>query len=911
MMNHNENHILNSAQINKSFKNIEQKSDVIAHQWQSEVMRFSGLEFEEPGSHLKYRELTDQVLSLLFDNNSDESGAQEIGVGLARLHPVHPNVIEATGKLWGNQLMNIDNINTLQELYQRLINILTSMAVGYFLKSPETLHMRNENINSEISSKSRYSIKELEENKLYHEANIRELLHSYQVSEDRFQQIIENALDGIFQVDTSGLIVFCNNSFAEILGYTKDELVGRSFRTVMDVGDLPKVSPLVQQLKEGIPINDEFRLRHKNGNLIDVSTRVVSHDEDGKILITGFITDITDRKQAEEELRASEEINRAILNASNASISMIDAAGTFMALNEKTAKRFGKRVKELLGTCVYDYFPPDVASARKAVIDKVFHTAKGIILEETSKGSYFEHRIDPILDPQGNVFWVVIFVNDITDRKQSEEVLRTNEATVRAIFNATDASIYMHDRAGTIIALNRMAAMRLGMTEYELIGKCVYDQIPPDVGKTRKLVVDQVFNSGVGRVFEDIREGIDYENRIAPVLDPQGGVTRVVIYANDITSRKQAEIALIESESRYRTLAEAAQDMIFIVNSDDCIEYINHFSAGKLGKRPEEIIGKSRSLIFSKKASDEQLKVIKKVFRTGETNYSEEMMGFQEGKSWWSVWLIPIKDVKGAVTKVMGVARDITSLKQTQNTLEQTNETLEKRVSERTAELVKSQNQLSALTRQIITSQEDERRRLARALHDEAGQALITIKYDLASIVEEFFFDYQQLHQHISRSMQTIDQAMAHIRRLAENLRPPVLDVAGINISLKEHCWDISTRTSLSIDYRGVELPELPEEISICLYRFVQEALTNVLRHAKASSVKVTLSYRKNMITLTVLDDGQGMNTTYYLEGIGLQGMRERLNLLGGRLVLQSSPGNGVRVSARVPWVGSMKKSIV
>jgi PAS domain S-box-containing protein len=456
-----------------------------------------------------------------------------------------------------------------------------------------------------------------------------------------------------------------------------------------------------------------------------------------------------------------------------------------------------------------------------------------------------------------------------------------------------------------------MTANRLGKSLDELIGTCIYDHFPPDVGKSRKLLIDQVFSSGVGLVFEDIREGTYFENRIAPILDLKGEVTRVVIYATDITSRKQTEIALIESESRYRTLAEAAQDMIFIINPDDCIEYVNEFAARKLGKRNEEIIGKSRSLIFSKKASDEQLKLIKKVFRTGETNYSEEMMGFQEGRSWWSIWLIPIKDNKGVVIKVMGIARDITSLKQTQDALKQTNEMLEKRVSERTAELVKSQNQLSALTRQIITSQEDERRQLARALHDEAGQALITIKYDLASIVEEFFFDYQQLHQHISRSMQTIDQAMAHIRRLAENLRPPVLDVAGINISLKEHCRDISARTSLSIDYRGVELPELPEEISICLYRFVQEALTNVLRHAKASSVKVTLSYRKNMITLTVLDDGQGMNTTYYLEGIGLQGMRERLNLLGGRLELRSSPGNGVRVSACLPWIGSMKKSIV
>ncbi|MCJ7723660.1 MAG: PAS domain S-box protein, partial [Anaerolineales bacterium] len=543
-------------------------------------------------------------------------------------------------------------------------------------------------------------------------------MHSYQVSEERFQRIIENALDGIYQVDTSGLIVFCNNSFAEILGYTKDELLGRSFRTVMDVEDFPNICSRVQRLQGGMPINGEFRLRHKNGNLIDVSIRVVSHDEDGKILITGFITDITNRKQA-------------------------------------------------------------------------------------------------------------------------EEVLRTNEATVWAIFNATDASISMFDSSGTILAINNMTATRLGKSLDELIGTCIYDHFPPDVGKSRKLLIDQVFNSGVGLVFEDIREGTYFENRVAPILDHQGGVTSVVVYANDITNRKQTEIALVESESRYRTLAEAAQDMIFIVNPDDRIEYINHFSAGKLGMQPEEIIGKKRSLIFSKKANDEQLKVLKKVFRTGETNYSEEMIGLQEGKSWWSIWLIPIKDNKGAVMKVMGVARDITSLKQTQDALKKTNEMLEKRVSERTAELVKSQNQLSALTRQIITSQEDERRRLASALHDEVGQALITIKYDLASIVEEFFFDYQQLHQHISRSMKTIDQAMAHIRRLAENLRPPVLDVAGINISLKEHCWDISTRTSLSIDYRGVELPELPEEISICLYRFVQEALTNVLRHAKASSVKV------------------------------------------------------------------------
>jgi len=163
------------------------------------------------------------------------------------------------------------------------------------------------------------------------------------------------------------------------------------------------------------------------------------------------------------------------------------------------------------------------------------------------------------------------------------------------------------------------------------------------------------------------------------------------------------------------------------------------------------------------------------------------------------------------------------------------------------------------------------------------------------------------LRQRIGDAAALADATMEQIRSLAQDLRPPALDTLGLNSTLEGFCRGFATCTQLSIDYRGLELPMLPEAATICLYRFLQEALTNVAKHACASQVNVALHCDADEVTLSVEDDGRGFDGQSELSvsgwpmGIGLLGMQERLESLGGGLEIDSQPGLGARLVAHVP----------
>jgi signal transduction histidine kinase len=222
-----------------------------------------------------------------------------------------------------------------------------------------------------------------------------------------------------------------------------------------------------------------------------------------------------------------------------------------------------------------------------------------------------------------------------------------------------------------------------------------------------------------------------------------------------------------------------------------------------------------------------------------------------------------------------------------------------------------SHERLRRLTQQTISTQEDERRRLSRTLHDEAGQALTALRISLELIEEDLPLEFGSLRQRINAAAALTTTTMEHIRLLAQDLRPPALDAVGLGPTLETFCRDFATRTHLPIDYRGSELPMLPEAVNICLYRFLQEALTNVAKHACANQVCVTLRYDAETISLSVEDNGQGFDIQTRLSvlgwpmGIGLLGMQERLESLGGRLEIESWPEQGTRLVAALPAGGT------
>jgi signal transduction histidine kinase len=214
--------------------------------------------------------------------------------------------------------------------------------------------------------------------------------------------------------------------------------------------------------------------------------------------------------------------------------------------------------------------------------------------------------------------------------------------------------------------------------------------------------------------------------------------------------------------------------------------------------------------------------------------------------------------------------------------------------------------QLRQLTHQLVTSQEDERARIARELHDEAGQSLTALKISLELLGSDLPAEMQEAQQALKEASDQAGSTLENLRRIAYNLRPPALDRLGLNLALAGLCGQFESQTQIRTKYKGLELPRLPSSHEITLYRLVQEALTNIAKHAEATEVQVWLDAQTGMLEIHVQDNGIGMIYNPLAlnsddqKGMGLTSMKERLNIIGGKLEVQSAPGNGTYLRARV-----------
>lgn len=225
------------------------------------------------------------------------------------------------------------------------------------------------------------------------------------------------------------------------------------------------------------------------------------------------------------------------------------------------------------------------------------------------------------------------------------------------------------------------------------------------------------------------------------------------------------------------------------------------------------------------------------------------------------------------------------------------------------AEVRHGQERLRLLTRKIVSAQEEERRRVSRELHDEAGQLLTALKLSLEMLgedlqgVETDATAMELVRKQLASAIALSERTMAHIRGLVHNLRPTALDDLGLNSALEGLCHDFSQRRAVVVHYHQDvdDSVVLPASVQIVAYRFLQEALTNVSKHAQATDVQVLFQESLGNICLIVEDDGIGFDMNPATEGIGILGMRERLESVGGRLEIFSKPDNGTRLVAWIP----------
>jgi len=208
---------------------------------------------------------------------------------------------------------------------------------------------------------------------------------------------------------------------------------------------------------------------------------------------------------------------------------------------------------------------------------------------------------------------------------------------------------------------------------------------------------------------------------------------------------------------------------------------------------------------------------------------------------------------------------------------------------------------LSEMAQRLVTAQEAERLRISRELHDDLGQALTTHLLAIRNLQNDLSIPVVTLFESLENLYQQSYEIFVKIRRLAHDLRPPVLDTLGLKRSLETYCHEFTNRTHLSIALEiDPTLPEFIDVYNVTLYRVLQEALTNIAKHAQASRIWVELNVEDDTINLTVQDNGRGLQPIEN-NGIGITGMQERLSLVGGKFLLHSPAEGGTILSASLP----------
>jgi signal transduction histidine kinase len=227
------------------------------------------------------------------------------------------------------------------------------------------------------------------------------------------------------------------------------------------------------------------------------------------------------------------------------------------------------------------------------------------------------------------------------------------------------------------------------------------------------------------------------------------------------------------------------------------------------------------------------------------------------------------------------------------------------------------QEQLRFLSRQLLSAQEEERKKISRELHDVIAQTLTTINVQLAALKKEAAVNSRGLDRNIARTQRLVEQSVSIVHRFALELRPTVLDDLGLIPALHTFMKSFRKQTGIRVSLAAfAEVEQVNGDKRTVLYRVAQEALTNVARHAQASQAEVKIQKLNGAICMKIIDNGKGFQDQHVLHGkkkkrLGLLGMRERLEMVSGNFAIQSSPGKGTTVIAQIPLVAPARAGVM
>ncbi len=508
-------------------------------------------------------------------------------------------------------------------------------------------------------------------------------------------------------------------------------------------------------------------------------------------------------------------------------------------------------------------------------------------------------------------------IRDITELKRRDMAMRESEGRFRATFHQAAVGMCLISPAGRLLQVNQKLCELLNESNDGLTNRNLMDVTYPDDRAHNKTSMNQLLLGGVQNISVEQRL-VRRDGRptwvsiyLALLLDAGGRIEYVIGVIQDIDERKRAEEALRESDRRFRQMIDALPAAIYTTDDQGRLTHFNQAAIEFSGRMPE--LGTDKWCVSWKLYRpdgtplplDECPMAI--ALKEGRILRGAEIIAEQpNGKR---IWITPyptrLHDSDGRVLGGINMLVDITERKQAEKQLSRLNAELEQRVAERTRDLVYSQNRLRKLASDLSLTEERERRRVAGELHDYLAQLLVATRMKLGQARQSRQASKQS--DLLNDVDQMLDQSLTYTRTLVAQLSPPVLHEFGLAAALK---WlgEQMARHGLSVT-TGVEGEPvaLSEEQAVLLFQSTRELLFNVLKHAGTDRAILQLNSTASEMSLTVIDDGSGFDSSAHREAaaadgkFGLFSIRERMESLGGRVDLVSQPGCGTRVTLSLP----------
>ena len=448
-----------------------------------------------------------------------------------------------------------------------------------------------------VTARTQQLVKELKE-RMEAEKALRE-------SEEVMRLTLRATTDGIWKWHFLTDELTFSERYYTMLGYDPNEFPPgfESWKSLVHPDDLPSALRVAEEYLKTKPDQYEnaFRLRTKGGSYrwIRAKARVVERNEAGDaVLMIGNHEDITERKLAENELIIKEKS----IESSHSAIALSGLDGNVTYVNPAFLQMWGYGSKdEVLGKPSISFWMSQEKA--KDVVDSSLKTGRweGELLAKRKDGSTFTALVSAnlVFDEQGKPMHKMASFIDITERKKAEEALRESEEAICALMNATTDAAFMVDLTGNILTANREMACRLGFSIDEMIGASIWDILPGEVIDERKAAMETVVRTGKMVRFEDERNGRIIHNSLHPVIDADGKVVKVAVFARDTTEQRKVEAALRERESWLRAASESSLDSFFIFRAerDDAGEIID-FVFVYVNRTAEEMLKMSRESLL-------------------------------------------------------------------------------------------------------------------------------------------------------------------------------------------------------------------------------------------------------------------------------------------------------------------------